>query len=91
MHPAHVHSALIAWLLRFLLSVCLVKSLPVHSCAQRLHTVCIGQGCALIHLSYILQESTINNLEQPVTKTAAQTMKIVYTLTDIDDESEEEE
>ena len=30
---------------------------------------------------------TINNLEQPVTKTAAQTMKIVYTLTDIDDES----
>ena len=32
---------------------------------------------------------TINNLEQVVTKTAAQTMKIVYTLTDIDDESEQ--
>ena len=34
---------------------------------------------------------TINNLEQPVTKTAAQTMKIVYTLTDVGDESEPEE
>lgn len=33
---------------------------------------------------------TINNLEQVVTKTSAQTMKIVYTLTDIDDPSEEE-
>ena len=32
---------------------------------------------------------TINNLEQVVTKTAAQTMKIVYTLTDINDESEQ--
>lgn len=34
---------------------------------------------------------TINNLEQVVTKTAAQTMKIVYTLTDIDEAEEEEE
>ena len=33
---------------------------------------------------------TINNLEQVVTKTAAQTMKIVYTLTDINDASEED-
>lgn len=34
---------------------------------------------------------TINNLEQVVTKTAAQTMKIVYTLTDIDATAEEPE
>jgi hypothetical protein len=32
---------------------------------------------------------TINNLSSPITKTAAQTMKIVYTLTDVDDEDEE--
>lgn len=34
---------------------------------------------------------TINNLASPITKTAAQTMKIVYTLTDLEDEEEEEE
>ena len=32
---------------------------------------------------------TINNLSSPITKTAAQTMKIVYTLTDVEDEEEE--
>lgn len=32
---------------------------------------------------------TINNLASEITKTAAQTMKIVYTLTDIDDDEEE--
>ena len=32
---------------------------------------------------------TINNLETAITKTSAQTMKIVYTLTDIDDASED--
>jgi hypothetical protein len=32
---------------------------------------------------------TINNLSSPITKTAAQTMKIIYTLTDVDDEDEE--
>jgi len=30
---------------------------------------------------------TINNLEESITKTSAQTMKIVYTLTDVDEES----
>ena len=34
---------------------------------------------------------TINNLASEITKTAAQTMKIVYTLTDIDEDEEEEE
>lgn len=33
---------------------------------------------------------TINNLEESITKTSAQTMKIVYTLTDVDDPSEAE-
>ena len=32
---------------------------------------------------------TINNLSSPITKTAAQTMKIVYTLTDVDEEEPE--
>lgn len=31
---------------------------------------------------------TINNLAAPITKTAAQTMKIVYTLTDVDEDDE---
>ncbi len=34
---------------------------------------------------------TINNLGSTITKTAAQTMKIVYTLTDIEDEDEEDD
>ncbi|MGN0363224.1 MAG: hypothetical protein ACI4ET_10330, partial [Bilifractor sp.] len=29
---------------------------------------------------------TINNLSSPITKTASQTMKVIYTLTDVDDE-----
>jgi hypothetical protein len=33
---------------------------------------------------------TINNLQTAITKTAAQTMKIVYTLTDINDPSEDD-
>lgn len=33
---------------------------------------------------------TINNLGAPITKTAAQTMKIIYTLTDIDEDEDEE-
>lgn len=33
---------------------------------------------------------TINNLSTPITKTAAQTMKIIYTLTDVDEEPAEE-
>ena len=28
---------------------------------------------------------TINNLSTPITKTAAQTMRIIYTLTDVDE------
>lgn len=34
---------------------------------------------------------TINNLITPIEKTAAQTMKIIYTLTDVEDEEEEED
>lgn len=34
---------------------------------------------------------TINNLATPIVKTSAQTMKIVYTLTDVDDPNEAEE
>lgn len=34
---------------------------------------------------------TINNLSEEVVKTAAQTMKIIYTLTDVEEEEEEEE
>lgn len=33
---------------------------------------------------------TINNLASPITKTAAQTMKIIYTFTDVDETEEEE-
>ena len=34
---------------------------------------------------------TINNLAAPITKTAAQTMKIVYTLTDVDEDSDDDD
>lgn len=54
-------------------------------------TVWLSQGNTYIYKTWAANYlGTINNLATTITKTAAQTMKIVYTLTDIEDEDEDE-
>ena len=47
-------------------------------------------GCPMKAMRHATYLGTINNLGTTITKTAAQTMKIIYTLIDVTEEDEQD-
>ena len=71
--------------------------IAINNTLNSLQSRVLLEGISLCHDSHQLlslekdSDIAINNLGNTITKTAAQTMKIIYTLTDIDEEESEGE